>query len=226
MICRLFVTKCFWIGYFAFAPSTSTHPPAQHESTSPNVCQVVVFGFELTSLWETSVLPSSTVVSASSSVTEVTEMLFPKKRKKRNGPGLERLPPEWWKSTDTRQKKSFGQMFVCHCQATVVGVLEVEVSGCSLVPQVCAILNRWRGGTRTRVCLLAWLKWCTYCRCLKKHLKVSLIAVSVEQSIYLFLTRCCLLPILPRTLQRHPCPLGRQNYFNKDGDGRGSRVRI
>ena len=152
--------------------------------------------------------------------------VVPKKRKKRNGPGLERLPPEWWKSTDTRQKKSFGQMFVCHCQATVVGVLEVEVSGCSLVPQVCAILNRWRGGTRTRVCLLAWLKWCTYCRCLKKHLKVSLIAVSVEQSIYLFLTRCCLLPILPRTLQRHPCPLGRQNYFNKDGDGRGSRVRI
>ncbi len=28
-----------------------------------------------------------------------------------------------------------------------------------------------------------------------------------------------LLPIPPRNLQRHPCPLGRQNYFNKDGWG-------
>ena len=80
----------------------------------------------------------------------------------------------------------------------------------------------------------------TYCRCLRKHLKcqflqielnnwllhmlqqsikVSLIAASVEQLIYLFLTRCCQLPILPITLQRQPCPFGRQNYFNKDGYG-------
>jgi hypothetical protein len=45
---------------------------------------------------------------------------------------------------------------------------------------------------------------------------VSLIAVSLEQLIYLFLTRCCLLSIPPRTLQRHPCPLGSQNYLNKE----------
>jgi len=50
-------------------------------------------------------------------------------------------------------------------------------------------------------------------------IKVSLIVVSVELLIYLFLTRCCLLPIPSRTLQRHPCPLGSQNYLNKDGFG-------
>jgi hypothetical protein len=61
---------------------------------------------------------------------------------------------------------------------------------------------------------------------LHQSIKVSLIAVSVEQLIYLFLTRFCLLPILSITLQRHHCPLGRQNYFNKDGCGWGSRVRI
>ncbi len=87
-----------------------------------------------------------------------------------------------------------------------------------------------------RVIPLTWLNWCTYYRCLWKHLKchflqielnnrllyilqqsirVSLIAVSLEQLIYLLLTRYCLLPIPSRTLQRHPCPLGRQNYLNK-----------
>ena len=45
---------------------------------------------------------------------------------------------------------------------------------------------------------------------LHESIKVSLIAVSVEQLIYLFLTRCCLLSILSITLQRHPRPLGRQ----------------
>ncbi len=52
---------------------------------------------------------------------------------------------------------------------------------------------------------------------LHQSIKVSLIAVSLEQLIYLFLTRFCLLSIPPRTLQRHPCPLGRQNYLNEDG---------
>jgi hypothetical protein len=32
------------------------------------------------------------------------------------------------------------------------------------------------------------------------------------------------LSFLPITLQRHPGPLGRQNYFNKDGCGLGFRV--
>ena len=94
--------------------------------------------------------------------------------------------------------------------------------------------------TGARVVPLTGLNWCTYCRCLRNHLKchflqiemnnwllhilkesikVSLIAVSVEQLIYLFLTRFCLLKIPPRTLQRHPCPLGSQNYLNKDGWG-------
>jgi hypothetical protein len=55
---------------------------------------------------------------------------------------------------------------------------------------------------------------------LHQSIKVSLIAVSLEQLIYLFLTRYCLLPIPPRTpVQRHPFPLGRQNYLNKDGWG-------
>jgi hypothetical protein len=58
---------------------------------------------------------------------------------------------------------------------------------------------------------------------LKESIKVSLIPVSLEQLIYLFLTRCCLLSISPRTLQRHPCPLGRQNYLNKDECSWGSR---
>ena len=104
-----------------------------------------------------------------------------------------------------------------------------------------------RHSVLSRALPLAGLMWFTYCRCLRNHLKchflqiqlnnwwlymlqqsikVSLIAVSVEQLIYLFLTRCCLLPILPITLQRHPCPLGSQNYFNQDGCGWGSRVRI
>jgi hypothetical protein len=39
---------------------------------------------------------------------------------------------------------------------------------------------------------------------LQQSIKVSLIAASVRQLIYLFLTRCSLLSILPRTLQRHP----------------------
>jgi hypothetical protein len=94
-----------------------------------------------------------------------------------------------------------------------------------------------------RVLPIRWLKWCTYCRCLRKHLKchflqielnnwllhmlqesiiVSLVEVSVEQLIYLFLTMCCLLPIPPRTLQKHPCPLGRKNCLNKDGCGWGT----
>ena len=103
------------------------------------------------------------------------------------------------------------------------------------------------GAAVARISPWAWRKCCTYCRCLRKHLKchffqidlnnwffhmlhesikVSLIAISVEQLIYLFLTRCCLVPILPKTLQRHPCPLGRQNHFNTDGCGWGSRVRM
>jgi hypothetical protein len=78
--------------------------------------------------------------------------------------------------------------------------------------------------------------WCTFCRCLRKHLKcpflqiefnnrllymfqqsikVSLITVSLEQFIYLFLTRCCLLPIPPRTLQSHPCSL-EQRQLRRD----------
>ena len=37
---------------------------------------------------------------------------------------------------------------------------------------------------------------------LHESINVSFIAVSVEQLIYLLITRCCLLPILPITLQR------------------------
>ncbi len=59
-----------------------------------------------------------------------------------------------------------------------------------------------------------------------QSIKVSLIAVSVDQLIYLFLTRWCVLPFLTITLQRHPCPLGSQNYCNKDRCGWGSRERI
>jgi hypothetical protein len=58
----------------------------------------------------------------------------------------------------------------------------------------------------------------------QQSIKVSLIAVSVEHLIYLLLTRCCVLPFLPITLQRHPCPLGRQNYCNKDRCGSAKRV--
>ena len=86
--------------------------------------------------------------------------------------------------------------------------------------------------------------WFTYCRSLRKHLKchflqielnnwlvnmfqqsikVSLIAVSVAQLIYLFLSRCCVWSFLPITLQGHPCPLGSQNYFHKHGYGWESR---
>jgi hypothetical protein len=54
---------------------------------------------------------------------------------------------------------------------------------------------------------------------LHESIKVTLIAVSVKQLIYLFLTRYCLFPILPITLERHPCPLGKQKYFNKEGFG-------
>jgi hypothetical protein len=61
---------------------------------------------------------------------------------------------------------------------------------------------------------------------LQQSIKVSLIGGSVEQLIYVSLSRCCLLQILPITLQRHPCPLGRQNYSYKDRCGSGSRVRI
>jgi len=42
---------------------------------------------------------------------------------------------------------------------------------------------------------------------LQQSIKVSLIAASVEQLIYLFLTRSCLMLILSITLQRRPCPL-------------------
>jgi hypothetical protein len=38
---------------------------------------------------------------------------------------------------------------------------------------------------------------------LQQSIKVSLIAVSLEELIYLFFTRYCLLPIPPRTLQGH-----------------------
>jgi len=58
----------------------------------------------------------------------------------------------------------------------------------------------------------------------QQSIKVSLITVSIEQLIYLFLTRCCVLSFLLITLQRHLCPLGRQNYFNKDGCGLWFRV--
>jgi hypothetical protein len=54
---------------------------------------------------------------------------------------------------------------------------------------------------------------------LQESSEVSLVVVSVEQLIYLFLTRFCLLTIPQRTLQRHPCPLSSQNYLNKDGYG-------
>ncbi len=50
---------------------------------------------------------------------------------------------------------------------------------------------------------------------LQQSIKVSLIGGIVEQLIYVFLSRCCLLQILSITLQRHPCPLGRQNYSSK-----------
>ena len=54
----------------------------------------------------------------------------------------------------------------------------------------------------------------------QESIKVSLITGSVDQLIYLFLTRFCLLSILSITPQRHPpCPLGRQNYFKEDGNG-------
>jgi hypothetical protein len=77
---------------------------------------------------------------------------------------------------------------------------------------------------------------------LQQSIKVSLITVSVEELIYpriqidmfrpirvdhtnclqvdikthSLITRCCGESILSTTLQRHPCPLGSQNYFNKD----------
>ena len=71
--------------------------------------------------------------------------------------------------------------------------------------------------TAVRAGPLRWLEWWIYCRCLRNHLKchflqielsnrflhmlqqsikVSLIAVSVEQWIYLLLARCWPLPIL------------------------------
>jgi hypothetical protein len=83
---------------------------------------------------------------------------------------------------------------------------------------------------------LSWLMWFTYCRWFRKHftshflkielnnwllnmlqqsIKVSLIVGSVEQLIYLLITRWCVLSFLSITLQRHTWPLGRQNYFNK-----------
>ena len=104
------------------------------------------------------------------------------------------------------------------------------------------IPDYWRPGpvhpaTMARAWPLRWLMWFTYCRCLRNQLKchflqiefnhrflhmlqqsvkVSLIAVSVEQSMYLFLTRCWPLPILQITLWRHldlsPCHTGRQNW--------------
>jgi hypothetical protein len=42
---------------------------------------------------------------------------------------------------------------------------------------------------------------------LQESIKVSLLTVSLEQLIYLFLTRSCLFPIPSRNLQRHPCPV-------------------
>ncbi len=92
----------------------------------------------------------------------------------------------------------------------------------------------WSKFTRLRVLPLVGLMWFTFHRFLRNHwkchllqielnnwlfhmfqqsIKVSLIAVSVEQLIYLLITRCCVLPFLVITLQWHPCPLGRQNIL-------------
>ena len=50
---------------------------------------------------------------------------------------------------------------------------------------------------------------------LQESIKVSLITGSVEQWIYLFLTRCSLLPILTIDLQRHPVHLEARTVLTK-----------
>jgi hypothetical protein len=89
-------------------------------------------------------------------------------------------------------------------------------------------------GILFRDCPFSWLMWWTYYRCFRKHWKchllqielnywflhmfhesiqVSLITVRVEQLIYIFFTRCCLLPILAITLQRHPMSTWKTELF-------------
>ncbi len=50
---------------------------------------------------------------------------------------------------------------------------------------------------------------------LQESIKVSLITGSVEQLIYLFLVRFCVLPFLLITLQRHPVPLEDRTILTK-----------
>ncbi len=50
---------------------------------------------------------------------------------------------------------------------------------------------------------------------LQQSIKVSLTAVSVEELIDLFLTRCCLLPFLPISLHRHPCHTWKAELFGR-----------
>jgi hypothetical protein len=59
----------------------------------------------------------------------------------------------------------------------------------------------------------------------QQSIKVSLIAVTVEQLIYLLITRFCVLPFLPITLQRHPVHLEVRTILTKtDACGLGFRV--
>ena len=58
---------------------------------------------------------------------------------------------------------------------------------------------------------------------LQQSIKVSLIAVSSEQLIYLLLTYT--LPILAIPFRDTPVTLGRHNYFNKDGCGLGFGIQ-
>ncbi len=99
-----------------------------------------------------------------------------------------------------------------------------------VVIQPVVIQRRLRTTRRqaVRAIPIGWPNWFTYWRCLRNHLKchllqvelnnwllyilqespkVSPIVVSLEQLMYLFRTRSCLLEIPPRNLQRHPCPL-------------------
>ena len=57
---------------------------------------------------------------------------------------------------------------------------------------------------------------------LQQSIKVSLIAASVEQLIYLFFTRCCLLPILPITLQSKTFFWKLVQVVFEDNGGRGT----
>jgi hypothetical protein len=100
----------------------------------------------------------------------------------------------------------------------------------------------------TRSLLFAGLRWCTYYRCLRKHLKchflqielnnwlmyilqqsiwVSPIAISGGKLIYLLLTRCCH-ESLDNSVD-NPSETPRSTWKSelfKDGCGWGSRVRI